>query len=139
MNALIYESIANKNLTAEDISNILETAQDFNEKNNITGCLVYHNHKFLQIIEGEKMIIDDLFVIITNDKRHSEVKLLDECVIYERSFKKLSMAYIDTTPSSNNEPERKMFISNMIAYAGIVKRPDQVSQLFWEKVKSILK
>ena len=49
MYELLYNSTAAKDLKEEDISNILETSREFNLKNNLSGCLVFHNNKFIQI------------------------------------------------------------------------------------------
>ena len=45
---LIYSSVATHTISSEDIAEILRTARDFNTKNNITGCLLYHNNEFIQ-------------------------------------------------------------------------------------------
>ena len=83
---LVYYSEASPNLTSEDISDILETARDFNSKNSITGCLLYHNSEFLQVLEGKKKIVLDLFTSIKKDKRHSSVTLIATDNINEKSF-----------------------------------------------------
>ncbi len=75
---LIYCSIAKPDLKSKDIQDILQTAIDFNSKNNITGCLLFHNNEFLQILEGEKSVIQELFASIERDERHSQVILLDQ-------------------------------------------------------------
>ena len=51
---LIYYSTASPDLSKNDILNILENSRDFNSKNEITGCLLYHNNEFVQLIEGEE-------------------------------------------------------------------------------------
>ena len=51
---LIYYSTASPDLSTNDILNILENSRDFNSKNEITGCLLYHNNEFVQLIEGEE-------------------------------------------------------------------------------------
>ena len=64
MYEIVYCSTASRDLTSEDIADILKTAHEFNAKNNITGCLLYHNHEFLQILEDEKERIQDLYSLI---------------------------------------------------------------------------
>ena len=54
MYEITYCSSASPNLRAEGISDILEKAQHFNSKHDITGCLLYHNQEFIQILEGEE-------------------------------------------------------------------------------------
>jgi hypothetical protein len=125
MYALVYHSTANLDLTAKDVSNILETAQDFNKKNSVSGCLIYHNHRFIQILEGDKTILEELYLNIKKDKRHSEVKLLYKYFTIERIFRKWSMAFIDLSPANENIKDRKLFKTNLIAYWNLLERSDQ--------------
>lgn len=71
-------SEAKNGLTSTDISDILKVARDFNKKNNITGCLLYHNNEFIQIMEGEKKIVQVLYSKIVKDSRHFNVNLIAE-------------------------------------------------------------
>jgi len=58
---LVYCSEAIENIEQNDIDAILETALGFNAENNITGCLLFHNGEFIQLLEGEKDIVLELF------------------------------------------------------------------------------
>ena len=66
--------------------------------NNISGVLIYKNGNFLQIIEGDKEIIDTLFLNIKKDKRHSHIITLIDFPIPHRLFKeyKTSFSIIDS-------------------------------------------
>lgn len=90
---LIYRSVDKKGLSAEDILNILEKSREFNSKNDITGCLLYHDNEFIQILEGNKNLIRILFSKIEKDNRHTHVMLLAENEKEERTFKHWSMAF----------------------------------------------
>ena len=92
---LVYFSSANPDLTSTGIANILNTARNFNSENNISGCLIYSNNEFLQILEGDKEIVQDLFTRIKKDKRHRNVILLTENSKEERMFPKWDMAFHD--------------------------------------------
>ena len=54
---LTYCSLAKPSITADEILAILESAGRNNKKNKITGCLLYYNHEFLQILEGEEKMV----------------------------------------------------------------------------------
>ncbi len=75
---LVYCSVAKSNLTSQDIQDILETSKKFNSDNQITGCLLYHDHEFLQVLEGDQQVVQDLFISIKKDLRHFNVILLAE-------------------------------------------------------------
>ncbi len=49
---LIYRSIAKESFNEPDIYKMLSDARDFNTEHHITGCLLYHDRKFLQLLEG---------------------------------------------------------------------------------------
>ena len=53
MYELVYCSLAKPDLGAADIAAILKTSTENNLRKNITGCLLYYKHEFIQILEGE--------------------------------------------------------------------------------------
>jgi hypothetical protein len=64
-----------------------------NQQQEVTGLLLYNEGTFIQVIEGTRDVIQDLFQIIKKDPRHSNiVKLLDES-IESRAFPDWSMGY----------------------------------------------
>tara|TARA_B110000090_G_C12950046_1_gene280746 strand:+ start:29 stop:460 length:432 start_codon:yes stop_codon:yes gene_type:complete len=138
MYTIVYGSTANRDLTAKDNSNILETSLDFNEKNDVSGCLIYHNHRFVQILEGDKTIVEELYLNIKKDKRHSDVTLLYNPSKRERTFSNWSMAFIDLSIDNDNTEERKLFKTNLITYSELAETSDQASAIFWSEVKLIL-
>jgi hypothetical protein len=132
---LIYHSEANHNLTPEDISNILKTARDFNFENNITGCLLYHNNEFLQIIEGEREIVQELFASIEKDKRHSSVSLLAKDGKNERMFSGWSMAFDEF---NSPEAEKILFRKNIMAFSQLIDKPTHAIDLFLNMAEQIV-
>lgn len=91
---LTYKSEAQSNLKIEDLEAILSTSRNFNSKENITGCLIYTNKIFIQILEGEKKVVKELYERIKKDSRHFNVTLIDESVADQRHFSKWAMAYL---------------------------------------------
>lgn len=78
MYELLYCSSASQDLTPNDITDILEISRKCNSEREITGCLLYYEKQFIQIIEGDKQLIKDLFANIEKDIRHENVILLGE-------------------------------------------------------------
>jgi hypothetical protein len=132
---LVYYSEAGSNLTTQDIDDILSSARDFNSRNNITGCLLYYNNEFLQILEGEKEIVMELFVTIQKDKRHSNVMVLGTENKNSRLFSDWSMAFhkFDST-----EIEKELFIYNISTFTEMYNDPNYVIDLFITMAKSIV-
>ena len=90
---LIYRSTAKSNLTEEDFKQILKTARGFNKSNNITGCLLYHEGQFLQLLEGEFRVLLDLYDRIKRDPRHRDFLLLHMKESQHRVYKEWTMAF----------------------------------------------
>ena len=61
----------------------------------ITGILLYweKTNQFLQVLEGEKNIVFNLYDKISKDTRHSLSKIIYQEDIKERGFKDWSMAF----------------------------------------------
>ena len=75
---LIYRSLAKGGINTTDITGILNKSRNFNSQNDITGCLLFYNNEFIQILEGDKKKVTELYATIKKDRRHTDVMLLDE-------------------------------------------------------------
>lgn len=90
---LIYRSDAKPEITEDEIELILNTARGFNEANNITGCLLYNNNQFLQLLEGEFTILMELYERIKKDSRHQNLVLLHMRETAYRIYPNWTMAF----------------------------------------------
>ena len=135
MYELIYCSSSSNDLNSDDLKDILNTARTFNTKNDITGCLLYYKNKFIQILEGEKNIVQELYNNISNDKRHINTILVAEGEKVERSFDNWSMAFYELS----DDDVKDLFVDNFIAFSDIVKKPTFSSIVFWNMAKELLK
>ncbi|MFD2166332.1 BLUF domain-containing protein [Thalassotalea euphylliae] len=91
---IIYASKATDAFKPEDIDDILTTARDYNQKQEITGMLCFSRKFFLQCLEGSRSSVNKLYHQILNDKRHNDIVLLEYSEITEREFSQWSMAYV---------------------------------------------
>ncbi|MGM0932949.1 MAG: BLUF domain-containing protein [Bacteroidota bacterium] len=79
--AISYVSTANPNLNEEDIANLFEQVNEFNNSHDITGVLLYAETNFFQLIEGEEKVIKSLYSRIEKDSRHNNIiKFVDKPV-----------------------------------------------------------
>lgn len=83
---LSYLSEAVSDMSFLGLMRLLELARAFNQKNGITGILLYDNQQFGQIIEGERASSMKVWKRIQDDKRHHRVELLEIREIAERSY-----------------------------------------------------
>lgn len=70
---LVYTSRAFGDMSPGDISAILSEARQRNRQDGITGMLLFHKGKFLQILEGERARVQACYERIRRDGRHSNV------------------------------------------------------------------
>ncbi|WP_151840895.1 BLUF domain-containing protein [Acinetobacter soli] len=91
-----------------DLMQILNTAVDFNYRNEITGVLYYGYGYFIQCIEGPKEKIDYLFYDkILKDPRHKNCELLFYIECEDKLFKQWSMKFAPI-----NKDLQKFFIDH---------------------------
>ena len=65
-------------MTPENISALLLKSRTWNQANAITGCLLYYDDEFIQLIEGDEKTVQDLNQRIIKDPRHTDIIFLGE-------------------------------------------------------------
>jgi hypothetical protein len=91
---IIYTSSATEEFKPSDIESILSKALKNNAQIEITGMLCFSRNHFLQCLEGSRTEVNKMYHKILNDKRHSNIILLEYNEISEREFTNWSMAYL---------------------------------------------
>lgn len=89
---IVYQSFSVDHIQLADLNELMVLAKVKNSTIDITGCLVYHNRTFIQVIEGSEDNVKELFGKIKLDKRHTKVEIVWEGVIQERGFNGWSMS-----------------------------------------------
>lgn len=91
----LYASRAIGPLAAELLDSILRDCQRNNPPRGITGMLCFTTEIFVQVIEGGRDPVCDLFNAIVRDERHRDVRLLVYEEIAERRFGNWTMGQVD--------------------------------------------
>ena len=91
---LIYLSKAVDAQTRALTDSILSRADAWNKKNDITGVLCQGQGVFLQVLEGERGKVTDLYARIHADPRHKDLELIHCEGISERRYGDWSMAHV---------------------------------------------
>jgi hypothetical protein len=86
MNQVLYSSAAIAPFSEAELTELLGRARKNNERQAITGMLLYHEGSFLQALEGQSSVLEALFTIIAADKRHHRVIPLLKREVDERHF-----------------------------------------------------
>jgi hypothetical protein len=89
----IYSSIPRRVLSQQEIQELLTLSRAENQKHQITGMLLLLNEMYVQLIEGAKDEIDQLYLKIRLDPRHMYVETLKEGWIAERYFADWQMGF----------------------------------------------
>ncbi len=92
---IAYVSSAVREFTRPQLLKLLERTMARNQRQGITGLLLYRGGNFMQVLEGEEAAVRTLYQTICQDPRHTGVITLFEEPIAEREFPNWSMAFPD--------------------------------------------
>ncbi len=90
---IVYYSEATKLFTEQEIIDLLTKANQYNSARGITGCLVYANNKFIQLLEGEHDKVVELYEKIKKDPRHNNILTVIEMSVSQKLFPNWGMGF----------------------------------------------
>lgn len=130
---LTYISRYNNHNENGEVTRILAQAQQNNERNGITGALVFNHNYFLQSIEGARPMINELLRKLVKDDRHFSLQVVECREIEQRRWNKWSMKYL--IPSDENKgmalkySTGSQFNPYLMSTNQIIMLIDQISKL----------
>lgn len=83
---VVYSSAAVEQFSETQLTELLARARTKNERLGVSGMLLYHEGSFLQVLEGEALVLESLFSTIGEDKRHHRVVPLLKREVDQRHF-----------------------------------------------------
>jgi hypothetical protein len=92
---LIYASQAVKPMSAKELLEILQASRENNQRQHITGKLVYKDSIFLQVLEGEESDLETVWANIKEDPRHHNIVEISYKPIEERDFTEWAMGFVN--------------------------------------------
>jgi hypothetical protein len=92
---LMYASRAVPAVDQEELLSILKKSKANNAKSGVTGALCFSEGVFLQVLEGGRSAVNQLYNRIASDARHADVMLLGYSEIEERRFSGWSMGQVN--------------------------------------------
>jgi hypothetical protein len=92
---LLYASRAVPAVDQEELIAILKKSKANNAKIGVTGALCFSEGVFMQVLEGGRNAVNQLYARIAADARHRDVVLLDYEEIEERRFSGWSMGQVN--------------------------------------------
>lgn len=129
--SIAYVSAATSPWSDADIAALLTQSRADNEHHGITGALLYHRERFVQIVEGDDEVVRARFAVIATDPRHSNIVTMREKVILERQFPEWTMGF---RPLSDKSLTELAGFENFFARTGRerLRHADNEAQQFLE-------
>jgi Sensors of blue-light using FAD len=93
MRQLLYVSNAARDIPASDLDDILTEARARNAGRGLSGILIHVDGGFLQILEGARETVMQVYGRIAQDKRHSHPHVLVDRETQVPAFAAWSMGY----------------------------------------------
>lgn len=136
MHLIVYmsEYVGNSNSMFSDIGDIITTSKANNPKRGVTGILLYHQGKFVQVIEGEEKDLRSLMRIIEKDERHTNLEYLVDETINERGFDQWNMDFFNLSDKDSLNVEQMKEISRLYKKQPLI-RSDQLVKMYEDLLK----
>jgi len=109
---IVYMSTAAEPFSKAQLMELLAGSVRRNTTAGITGLLLYRDGAFMQVLEGEKAAVTELFEKISRDPRHHHIMRLIHEPIKQRYFPDSAMAFRDLeSPELRNLPGYSEFLN----------------------------
>ena len=125
---VMYTSFSKSKISNEDLRELLSKSREWNSRENISGLLIYRFNKefnrgnFLQLVEGPKKSIINVWPRISRDTRHHTITILEEGTYEQRIFPTWSMGF-----KNLNDKE----------FTGLPGALELTDESFWENIANV--
>lgn len=104
---MLYVSGASAPMSDADIQDILAASRRNNQRDGITGMLLWADGVFIQVLEGEPQMVRSVYRRIQADDRHRNLMLVLEQEADNRMFSQWSMGFKQL--DSEKAADQKLF------------------------------
>ena len=103
--SLVYVSSASRLMNDEELEEILRVSRVNNQRDGITGMLLYKDGNVMQVLEGPDDKVLTLVEKIRHDPRHYGLQVLLRDHVAERQFNQWAMAFhkVGSAPTADTE------------------------------------
>ena len=126
---IFYVSRASSTYDMDSIKSILAQSRRNNQRDDVTGCLLFSGCYFGQVLEGTPAAVAKSLRRIEGDERHQDFRMLAERHLGEREYGEWSMGYLHSLDLEDDleallkdaepDPDRVLAVMNRM-------RPDEV-------------
>jgi hypothetical protein len=99
----VYISNVTELFNSQCFSSLAKKASDKNSLIGVTGALLFIEGYFIQVLEGDELIVRDLMASIAADVRHTRLKIIMEVSQEERDFSGLAMGAVSLKRLNSND------------------------------------
>ena len=92
---IAWSSVPSSSFSAARLGEIVAPARWNNKCNDVSGVLLYTGMHFLEILEGEESVLNEMWSRLENDHRHASLVRIGDEACEERRFVGWKMAYAD--------------------------------------------
>lgn len=92
---LLYASRPTDKNTAASVEAIVAKSRTYNPEHGITGILCHSGDIFMQVLEGGREAVNQLYNTLITDPRHRDVIVLQYEEVTERRFSGWTMGQVD--------------------------------------------
>lgn len=96
MYSVVYFSSATVEFSNQDLIELLKVCHRNNEAKQVTGMLLYKNGNFIQVLEGERAVVQSVYDQIGQDPRHKNLLRVLAQETDVRQFANWSMGFATT-------------------------------------------
>lgn len=93
MRRIIYCSQATWDVAPDELVSLLELSRRNNERDGLSGMLLYCSQSFLQVLEGDSEALDRTYQRIRADDRHMNLRLLLDAEVPRPMFPDWTMGF----------------------------------------------
>jgi Sensors of blue-light using FAD len=105
---VLYISKSTRAMSDAELHDIASKARLMNERQGITGALLFVENSFVQVIEGEDAPIERLLAALRGDIRHRDLTILMDRKVACRDFENWSMGIITISEEKKADVVREI-------------------------------
>jgi diguanylate cyclase (GGDEF)-like protein len=113
---LLYISQANTEMDEQSLMQIIKVSRENNQPVGLTGCLLYQDGYFMQLLEGRREDVLKLMERVSLDPRHKNVQIVAQGNEQRRLFVDWSMGFQDMS-RIEHEPDFSAWRKRTISFA----------------------
>ncbi len=117
---LLYVSQATSEMDEQSLAKIVSVSREKNQKVGLTGCLLYQDGYFMQLLEGQREEVLKLMERLYLDPRHKNVQVIVQGKEKRRLFFDWSMGFQDMS-CIENEPDFSAWRKRTISFTELAE------------------